>query len=242
MNQTRIPTLSSKSHGFIRWNDEMAGKFDPDAYHRRSFFLIRWIEWIRGGIIARLLSPGESDLVLDLGCGAGNLIGRLSRGRCVGVDLSPALLRKARCGSYGVPVSFLRSFAEKLPLRSGSVDRVFCSEVLEHVPDPGEVLAEVRRVLAPKGIFVVSVPNETFIDSVKDLLQATGLARIVQACSGYTFEKRMDEEWHLHHFDLNLLRRYLAPHFKITKTKLVVCPQFPVRIIAACTAKGGGAG
>jgi SAM-dependent methyltransferase len=46
-----------------------------------------------------------------------------------------------------------------LPLRAGSVDLVFCSEVLEHIPDDGRALDELARVLAPGGWFVISVPT-----------------------------------------------------------------------------------
>ena len=49
--------------------------------------------------------------------------------------------------------------AEQLPFEAGTFDRIVCSEVLEHVPDPDVVLAEIARVLKPGGIFVASVPR-----------------------------------------------------------------------------------
>jgi SAM-dependent methyltransferase len=45
-----------------------------------------------------------------------------------------------------------------LPLEHGAVDLVWCSEVLEHVPDTDHLLLEVRRVLRPGGRLLVTVP------------------------------------------------------------------------------------
>lgn len=48
--------------------------------------------------------------------------------------------------------------AHHLPLRDGTVDGAVCKFVLEHVPDPARVVAEVLRVLKPGGVFFVAVP------------------------------------------------------------------------------------
>ena len=46
----------------------------------------------------------------------------------------------------------------ELPVPDGSFDAVLCTQVLEHVPDPGAVLAELHRVLAPGGSLWLTVP------------------------------------------------------------------------------------
>lgn len=46
-----------------------------------------------------------------------------------------------------------------IPVRSGSVDLAICTEVLEHVEDDRCAVAELRRVLAPTGSLVLSVPT-----------------------------------------------------------------------------------
>lgn len=48
--------------------------------------------------------------------------------------------------------------ATRAPLRSGSVDIAICMEVLQHIPDTRGVLAEIRRVLVPGGLFILSFP------------------------------------------------------------------------------------
>lgn len=48
--------------------------------------------------------------------------------------------------------------ASYVPLRTGSVDVLICTEVLEHLRDPVACVAEVYRTLRPRGTFVASVP------------------------------------------------------------------------------------
>jgi SAM-dependent methyltransferase len=55
----------------------------------------------------------------------------------------------------------VRSDVGSLPFRSGSFDLVTANMVMEHVADPKGVLAEVRRVLAPGGAFLIHTPNRS---------------------------------------------------------------------------------
>lgn len=55
----------------------------------------------------------------------------------------------------------VQSDASCLPFRSGSFDLVTANMVMEHVPDPEKVLNEVRRVLAPTGVFLCHTPNRS---------------------------------------------------------------------------------
>lgn len=47
-----------------------------------------------------------------------------------------------------------------LPFEGNSVDLVYCSEVLEHLPDPDNFLAEISRIIKPAGYLLASTPNE----------------------------------------------------------------------------------
>jgi SAM-dependent methyltransferase len=53
----------------------------------------------------------------------------------------------------------LRGNTLRLPFPDASFDRVLCSEVLEHVADPAQAMAELVRVLRPGGLFAASVPT-----------------------------------------------------------------------------------
>jgi SAM-dependent methyltransferase len=112
----------------------------------------RWIS-DEAARLAADLPPGA--LVADIGCGPGNDTVRL-RGlglRAHGFDLSHAMLT-----ARDVP-GLVRADLRALPLADGAVDAVWCVAVLLHIPRdlvPG-ALAEIRRVLKPGGIGLITV-------------------------------------------------------------------------------------
>ncbi len=100
--------------------------------------------------------------VLDVGCGDGGTAGQvlLEQGcEYAGVDISENAVRHARERGFDAR---LVDDAASLPFEPDSFDAVLAIEVLEHLFLPHLVVAEVHRVLKPKGIFVLSVPNVTY--------------------------------------------------------------------------------
>ena len=93
--------------------------------------------------------------VLDLGSGFGGTVAWMGRERGVdpvGLDLELANLRLAG-GQWGRGVSLVGGDACHLPFRHGSFQAVVCWCVLGYVADLPMLLREVRRVLAPGGVF-----------------------------------------------------------------------------------------
>jgi ubiquinone/menaquinone biosynthesis C-methylase UbiE len=101
--------------------------------------------------------------VLDIGCGTGTfaiLIKRLYRAMdVVGLDPDPKALARAKgkAGRAGISIRLDQGFADELPYKNASFDRVFSTFMFHHVPlDKKEkALSEVRRVLTPGGCFHV---------------------------------------------------------------------------------------
>lgn len=128
-------------------------KFFGDAIRR---MVVEHQEIARGGFLH----------LLDAGCGDGiNLSGLANIARheewplsLYGIDYNP--VRVARVskleGLSGVTSGNLR----ELPFVDGSFDIVLCNHVLEHVAEDARVLQELRRVLRPKGLLLLGVPNE----------------------------------------------------------------------------------
>src|ERR687886_555694 len=104
-----------------------------------------WAWRERRALLLGEVRPGER--VLDLGCGAGRFVAALRDAGAdpVGVDIAEGALERARRVAPGAD---LRPLGEdgSIPLEHGSVDLVWCSEVLEHVPDVGHLLLEAPRV------------------------------------------------------------------------------------------------
>jgi demethylmenaquinone methyltransferase/2-methoxy-6-polyprenyl-1,4-benzoquinol methylase len=105
--------------------------------------------WRRRAVAALGLSAGN--LVVDLGCGTGDLCAgvRAVGGRAVGVDFAAAMLAGAR--ARGSADALLRADAGRLPLRDGIADAVVSGFALRNFTSIPAVLAEAARVLAPGG-------------------------------------------------------------------------------------------
>jgi SAM-dependent methyltransferase len=105
----------------------------------------------------RLKLIGRPPSVLDIGCGRGYLLKRLSnRGwQCAGIDIpqSPIPLN---IPNFDFNVG---SADEHLPWASETFDLVILNHVLEHTFSPQFVLREARRVLRPDGIIYIGVPD-----------------------------------------------------------------------------------
>jgi ubiquinone/menaquinone biosynthesis C-methylase UbiE len=111
--------------------------------------------------LGRLLpNRGEGLVGIDAGCGDGNHAAWLRGyvGKLLGSDYNLARLGRAR---QRVPDgTFFMADLRAYPVRDGVADVIFLNHVLEHIPEDVEVLAEMRRVLKPGGLFVLGVPNE----------------------------------------------------------------------------------
>jgi SAM-dependent methyltransferase len=97
--------------------------------------------------------------VVDIGCGAGidsliaaRMVG--DTGRVVGVDMTPAMLRKAAASATAAGLSnveFRTGYGESLPVPDAWADVVISNGVLNLMPDKVAALREISRVLKPAG-------------------------------------------------------------------------------------------
>jgi ubiquinone/menaquinone biosynthesis C-methylase UbiE len=108
--------------------------------------------------VLRAMSPPA--VILDVGCGDGfstSVAATRNRGhRFAGLDWSASSLAKA--ADRGMAV-LMAGIDASLPIKSGSVDVVVMSEVIEHLVDTDSAVEEALRVLRPGGTLLLSTPN-----------------------------------------------------------------------------------
>lgn len=113
----------------------------------------------------------DGQRALDLGCGAGRHVHAMyyaAKCHVVGIDLGFEDVKRTRAGFEQIPdmdpaterhYSLSVGNALALPFPDASFDKIVCSEVMEHIPDYKQAIAECERLLKPGGTLAISVPR-----------------------------------------------------------------------------------
>lgn len=133
-----------------------------DTWRYREQFEIEenhwWFRGRRRMIWALLKRAGitSSPRILDAGCGTGrNMIEFRGLGEPEGVDFSPEAVEF--CHLRGLS-QVVEAPVEKLPYEDGRFDLILATDVIEHLDDDRRALTELRRVSAPGGHLLITVP------------------------------------------------------------------------------------
>jgi SAM-dependent methyltransferase len=127
--------------------------------------------WYRGrrsvleGVIERLRLPARAR-ILDAGCGSGRNMVELARhGTVAGVELSATSVALARARAAG---EVIEGSVLDMPFESASFDLAVSLDVIEHLQDDLAALRELRRVVAPGGALLITVPAYQWLWSGHD--------------------------------------------------------------------------
>jgi SAM-dependent methyltransferase len=171
------------------WFEQWFGEEYHALYpHRDSEDARRAMELIR-----RVVPWESGERVLDLACGGGRHAAELERAgaRVTGLDLSPAMLHRARHRSRA---ALVRGDMRALPFRAGTfglVVNLFTSfGYFRSDAEHGEVVRQVARVLAPGGCFVIDYLNA---DQVRRSLRRDS-EEISDGGAGARVRRRFSEE------------------------------------------------
>lgn len=147
--------------------------------------------------------------VLDVGCASGwflsRLVERFPKAKAHGIDLYE---RAIAYGKNAYPhIHFHVADAHNLPFKRETFDLVICTEVLEHVDNPKEVLLEIKRVLKNDGVAIIELDSGSWLFSV----------------AWFLWRKLNGKVWndsHLHSFNVKKLERLLIScGFEIVKKR-----------------------
>ena len=119
------------------------------------------------------VAESEPDLVLEVGCGHGELAERIGReldARVVALDQSERMVELTRRRG----VEAIVGDAQDLPFRSGIFDCAVAAWMLYHVGDLQQALGELRRVLRPDGRLVAATSSERNLAELWQLVGRTG--------------------------------------------------------------------
>ncbi len=170
------------------WWDDQEGAFASIRY---------FINPVRFGYFSRLLAcrlpagPAAYKL-LDIGCGGGLLAEEFARAgfQVTGIDPSIESIETARkhAADSHLNISYHVGIGEYLPFTSDRFDIVVCCDVLEHVDNVGEVIAESSRVLKPGGLFLYDTINRTLASKI-------GVIKIMQEWPSTAFVEPNCHVW-----------------------------------------------
>lgn len=148
--------LSNDGFGHDLYHAQLQGNFFEQVFHsNRIATLVR--------LIADELSIPAQARALDIGCNTGPMVIPLRRQGydVVGADISPGDVRQAAdyLSALALPADrLLVADGTCLPFRDGSFDLILLIDVLEHTDYPERIVAETRRLLAPGGVAIATVP------------------------------------------------------------------------------------
>lgn len=142
---------------FRRETENMDQQTSNSIGHAEYFRYLRSRSWLglfyRRFLLYPKLATYFSGLVFDVGCGIGDFL--KYRPQTIGVDVNPHAVDW--CRKRGLDARLMTE--DRLPFGNDAFDGVMLDNVLEHLTQPGALLAEIRRVLSPGGRLLVGVPG-----------------------------------------------------------------------------------
>ncbi|MEE8483103.1 MAG: glycosyltransferase, partial [Nitrospinota bacterium] len=148
------------------------------------------------------MAPESAKRILDVGCAAGEVGARLKEmnpeREVVGVEFNPKAAENAAKLLDKVFVGNVERL--NLPYEDGYFDCIIYADVLEHLHEPEKVIMKHKRLLAPGGVMVMSIPNTRHYSLVNHLIEGR-----------WTYiDQGLLDRTHLRFFTLYEIRRMLA--------------------------------
>lgn len=183
--------------------DRVRDKYDGAA---GAFLALSSLVSLHEPLVGSILHSRKFDVtgcrsILDVGSGAGQILGHLlrevsSEARVVAFDLSHQMLKRARVRLQNSQPEYVVGDMTRLPFPDASFDCITCGWVIEHLPDPRPGLRELARVLKPNGRLLLMATEDTlqgFVVSRTWNCRTLNRQELQGACEevGLTWSKQM---------------------------------------------------
>jgi len=155
--EAHLPARNSDFEALTGRAGNLAQRYSTHNLRRGRGFVYGGTERVQ---VMKSLLPESGGRALDLGCRDGALADALGLTRSellVGIDIDMEAMRWAAERYLLRPIK--ADLWRDLPFRPQMFDLVIAGELLEHLPFPDKLVAEISRVLRPNGVLVGSVPN-----------------------------------------------------------------------------------
>ncbi len=167
----------------------------PEDYYEKGWttnFLQKIWHGNKWRVLQRLLEQNEKK-ILDVGCASGHITERLRTylpsASITGIDVSDKFIHFAKKNYSNV--KFVIADAHKLPFGNNSFDTIICTEMLEHVVDPGKVMSEIKRCLKQNGKILISMDSGSLLFALAWYLWIRyGRGRVWRGSHLHTFTSR----------------------------------------------------
>jgi SAM-dependent methyltransferase len=164
-------------------------------------------------VYAELKGLRRDSSILDVACGDASFTRLLTRFSADVTALHGSASQVAQYSRFYPDIVFVQhDLCDPLPFLDGSFNVIWCSGILEHVPNPGFVLREMYRALAPGGQLLITVPYNSRL-------------RDVLAVMFKWNQKFIPAESHLHCFTKNSVRK-IARNAGFTSMRLKTCSTY----------------
>jgi 2-polyprenyl-6-hydroxyphenyl methylase/3-demethylubiquinone-9 3-methyltransferase len=141
------------------WNDDSLLSLLRTSINPARFGYMRRV------LVEELGIDPEGRATLDIGSGGGLLAEEFARLGChvTGIDPSAESVETARAHAQteALAIEYTVGVGEELPFPDAAFDIAYCCDVLEHVNDLQQVVAETARVLKPGGVYMYDTINRT---------------------------------------------------------------------------------
>jgi len=141
-----------------------------------------------------------TDTVVDVGCGLGGNLRFCAEmaSRAIGIDIDPEKVQATRKMLLDASLQnfeVIEGDGNPLPFSSASIDKIICTEVIEHVDDPMAYMRELLRVGKPGALYLLSVPGQLSEELIKSVAPADWFKKPnhIRILSAHDFKRLVED-------------------------------------------------